>query len=213
MHMQHIAKMLDQVQVSKGQAPPALKPLEIGATTELAKALADKKLPAAGAPALMGTLKYIFMLIGLRPVNFPQGIEIDFLVQYILKNFAGHTNQEIRLAFDLAVAGRLSLDLRDVNCYENFSVAYFARIMQAYIAWARETYTLLPDKRPLKTRTAEEEAVWRLDLNLGFALYLLKQVNKFPCKLKMNRHENKEDGEHERGGVPEVPPKDHTGSG
>lgn len=189
--MQHIANLLEQVQPSKGPALPASKRLEIGETTELAKALKDKKLPVAGDQALVSSLKYIFMLIGLRPHNFPVDLEIDFLVQYILKNFAGHTNAEIRLAFDLAVAGRLQLDPRELSCYENFSVAYFARIMMAYVAWARETYKLLPDqaKAPKAYRTPAQEADWQLDLKMQLAHYLLKEVNKFPCKLKLRRDE------------------------
>lgn len=189
--MQHIARLLQQVQPSKEPARPASKPLEIGETTELARALTDKKLPAAGDAALISSLKYVFMLIGLRPQNFPVDLEVDFLVQYILKNFAGHTNAEIRLAFDLAVAGRLPLDARELSCYENFSVAYFGRIMTAYRIWAGETHKSLPDKvkEPKQYRTAAQEADWQLDLKLQWAHYLLKEINRFPCKLKLRRDE------------------------
>ena len=189
--MHHINNLL-QGAVRPGSpaaAPPESRPLEIGATRELATALADKKLPAAGLAGLEATLRYIFMLLGLRPQNYPVGLEADFLTQYIVKNFASHTNAEVRLAFDLAVAGRLALDAREVSCYENFSVAYFARIMQAYIAWARETYQLLPDKRPVPRRTPEQEASWHLDIKLGWAFHCLKEINKFPCKLKLSTRE------------------------
>jgi hypothetical protein len=131
------------------------------------------------------------MLIGLRPQNFPMELEVDFLVQYILKNFAQHTNAEIRLAFDLAIAGRLDLDPKEVPCYENFHAGYFGRIMTAYVGWAKQTYKLLPDKsKPAKEyRAAQQEADWQLDLRLQWAHYLLKQVNKFPCMLNLRRRE------------------------
>lgn len=161
-------------------------PLEIGNTRELATALAEKKLAVAGYEAVTAALRYVFMVIGLRPQNLPTGLDKDFIHAFILKNFGHVTAAEVRLAFDLAMTGRLDLDPRDLSCYENFTVAYFGRIMVAYAAWARETYKLLPDKvPPAKKRTAAEEAAWKLDLNLGFALYLLNQVNKLPCRVAM----------------------------
>lgn len=125
------------------------------------------------------------MLIGLRAHHLPVGLDMDFLTQFILKNFAAHTNAEIRLAFDLAVAGRLAIEPRDVSCYDVFSPAYFGRIMSAYVAWARETHKLLPDHRPARHRTAEQQAAFDLDVKLGWAFHCLQEINRFPCKLHL----------------------------
>lgn len=171
---------------SQVSAPPASTRLEIGNTKELATALAEPKLAVAGRDAISAALRYVFMCIGLRPQNLPVDLDKDFIHAFILKNFGDFTGAEVRLAFDLAMSGRLDLDPRDLSCYENFTVAYFGRIMASYRTWARETFKQLPDKTPKpKKRTPAEEAAWRLDLNLGYALYLLKDVNKFPCKLPL----------------------------
>lgn len=71
----------------------------------------------------------------------PTQEEFDFLKIFILRNYPGHTVDEIRLAFDLAIAGKLDVDAK---CYENFSCEYFGRIMTAYRKWASNEAKNLP---------------------------------------------------------------------
>jgi len=97
------------------------------------------------------------------------------LIQFIQKNYGGHTPDEIRLAFDLAVSGEL--DVEDVKCYENFSPLYFAQIMNAYRIWARHKHKEIKPKP--KELTAEE----KLNIELEYAAYLQKQVDKWPTKI------------------------------
>jgi len=112
------------------------------------------------------------VLVGIKAHNVPNDREKAVLLQFIQNNYGGHTPAEIRLAFDLAVAGEL--DVEDVKCYENFSPLYFASIMNAYRKWARPRYGEI--RPPEKELTADE----KLDIELAFAAYQQKQVNKWP---------------------------------
>lgn len=76
--------------------------------------------------------------VGLRGKNFPNGVAKSLLLDHIYTNYGNHTPDEIRLAFNLSVAGKLQVD--DVNCYENFSCLYFSKIMNAYRVWAQQVH-------------------------------------------------------------------------
>lgn len=127
-------------------------------------------------------LRYIFILIGLKAQNYPADVEKQLLHAYIYKNYGGHTPGEIRLAFEMAIQNKLSLRPEDVTCYENFSIAYFSRIMEAYREWAKEQIKQLPApaEKPRELKPME-----KVDINLIWALKLLNEINKFPCKVKL----------------------------
>ena len=83
------------------------------------------------------------VLVGLRGNNMPTEEEKFVLLNFIRSNFGNQTPEEIKLAFELAVSGKLGIDAK---CYENFSCEYFGRIMKAYIDYARqETITVLKE--------------------------------------------------------------------
>lgn len=125
-------------------------------------------------------LRYVFMLVGLRAQNYPTGIEKQLLHAYIFKNYGGHTPAEIRLAFEMALQNKLSLRPEDVTCYENFSIAYFSRIMEAYREWAREQIKQLPPPEEKPRQLTKKE---KLDINLVWALKCLNEINKLPCRI------------------------------
>lgn len=80
------------------------------------------------------------VLVGLRSNNMPSEEEKFVLLNFIRSNFGNQTPEEIKLAFEWAVSGKLNIDAK---CYENFSCEYFGRIMKAYIDYARqETITV-----------------------------------------------------------------------
>ena len=85
-------------------------------------------------------LRYAMVLVGLRSNNMPSEEEKFVLLNFIRSNFGNQTPEEIKLAFEWAVSGKLNIDAK---CYENFSCEYFGRIMKAYIDYARqETITV-----------------------------------------------------------------------
>lgn len=84
-----------------------------------------------------GALRYAMLLVGLKAQNLPSEKEKEVLVSFILDKYGYHTAEEIKLAFDMAVAGELTVD---PVCYENFSPIYFAKIMNAYRAWVESEH-------------------------------------------------------------------------
>ena len=92
--------------------------------------------------------------LGIRANNIPNEDEKAVLIDHILANFGGNRVDEIKLAFDMAIAGKLGIE--DVNCYENFSCAYFSKIMNAYRFWAVDA---------IKTAVQEVEAPQRIFSN------------------------------------------------
>lgn len=128
---------------------------------------------------LKESLRQIFFLIGLREEQIPADEEKGFLIQYIVENYGGHTPDELKLAFKMAIQGRLKIDYKEVKCYGIFSPMYFTSILDAYREWAREQIKLLP--APIKQR--ELTIMEKVDINLIWALKLLNEVNKLPVKI------------------------------
>lgn len=98
------------------------------------------KIKIAPLDDLRVVLRYAMVKIGLRSENWPKAEEKTMLFQHIIENYGNHTCEEIRLAFDMAIAGKLNVD---PVCYENFSCLYFSQVMNAYRAWSAEIYKQL----------------------------------------------------------------------
>lgn len=118
--------------------------------------------------ALKEALRQIFFLIGLRTEQIPADEEKGFLLQYIAENYGGHTADEVRLAFKMAIQGKLKLDYKEVKCYGIFSPMYFTVIMDAYREWGREQAEKLARNEPERIVTEAEKR--RIDL--AYAGYL-----------------------------------------
>lgn len=82
-------------------------------------------------------LRYAMIKVGLRAQNFPTDEEKEILIAHVVQNFGYHTTEEVKLAFDMAISGKLELD--EVKCYENFSCLYLSQIMVGYRVWATQT--------------------------------------------------------------------------
>lgn len=116
----------------------------------LAAVLQDERIAKCSSDEpLRQALRYAMIIVGLRADNFPQEEEKRVLLQFIAQNYGGHTPSEIKLAFDMAVTGKLNLDKKEVICYENFSVLYFSQVMNAYREWSRQAYAHIRAKEEL----------------------------------------------------------------
>jgi hypothetical protein len=103
----------------------------------------------------------------------PTDEEKYVLLAFIKSNYGNQTPEEIAIAFEYAVAGKLNTDCK---CYENFSCEYFGRIMNAYIEYARQETKLV--KRP----EIEEKKPVPSDAELkDLAIY---NVNAYVAKIK-----------------------------
>jgi hypothetical protein len=104
-------------------------PLKISEEEKFEIARASRKIKNASEEEIRQALRYVMVKIGLRAANFPSGIEKQLLIMHVFENFGENRIDEIRLAFDWGIEGRLD---EDINCFENFSCLYFTKIMRAY---------------------------------------------------------------------------------
>lgn len=118
---------------------------------------------------LKEALRQVFFLIGLRAEQIPTDEEKSFLIQYIAENYGGHSADEIKLAFKMAIQGKLKIDNRDVKCYGIFSPIYFTTIMDAYRIWASEQADRVARKSAPIQIVSEVE---KRKIDLAYAGYL-----------------------------------------
>jgi len=175
----HQLNELLKVQIGLAPAMPVSKPSPNGEVAKFQTALTDQRIcNLTDIEPLKQALRYAMVLVGIKANNVPNDREKSVLLQFIVNNYGGHTPSEIRLAFDLAISG--DLDVEDVKCYENFSPLYFASIMNAYRKWARPKHGEI---KPIEKELTPDE---KLDIELQYAAYLQKQVNKWPRKYPSN---------------------------
>lgn len=135
-----------------------LMPLKNFEETQFVEVLKSKLIKESSIEDLKKSLRMVMLKVGLRANNIPDGEEKLILINHVIENFGGNTVDEIKLAFDMAIAGKLNLD--DVKCYENFSCMYFSMIMGAYRKWAAQVYRQVEPKvikpPPQKILTQQE---------------------------------------------------------
>lgn len=155
--------------------PPVLRPPVSG---ELEIALVSILIRNAPIEKIKEVLRLVMIKIGLRAQNWPTDEEKLVLIEHIVNNYGGHTLQEVKLAFDMAIADKLEVE---VNSFENFSCLYFSSVMNAYRQWARQEVKHLPDSTQkelpppenLEEMTDEEYVqmvyrTWLVRKNLGY---------------------------------------------
>jgi hypothetical protein len=165
---------LKQEETRLNQAPAKQESRELKTGNPLVVALQSPKIITATAEDISQALRYVMVKVGLRATNFPNALEKEILLKHIQENYGGHTVAEIRLAFEMAIAGKLEVD---ANCYENFSCLYFSNVMNAYRKWAKEEY-----KESVREEGREKE-VDRVTIDLEYAFYKQKLINKLPVRV------------------------------
>ena len=120
------------------RAQPEWKPLKTGNAEAdiIMQARSTQTLRVRHEEDLKQVLRYSMVLVGLRGNNMPTEEEKFVLINFIKTNFGNLTPEEIKLAFEWAVSGKLGIDAK---CYENFSCEYFGRIAKAYIDYSRQS--------------------------------------------------------------------------
>lgn len=129
---------------------------------------------------LKQVLRYAMVLVGLRGNNMPTDEEKFVLLNFIRSNFGNQTPEEIRLAFDLAMSGKFSIDAK---CYENFSCEYFGRIMKAYIEYSRQE---------TKSVKKEPEIISPPPTDHQIKAMAIETINFYADKIKEGRDNKKE---------------------
>lgn len=104
-----------------------------------------KIIASCSVEEIKQVLRLVIIKVGVREQNWPNDIEKLLLIEHLVSNFGGNRLEEIKLAFDMAINGRLDVE---VNCFENFSVLYITKILNAYRFWAEEQYRVIEPKLP-----------------------------------------------------------------
>lgn len=142
--MEPLSHLLPAVTGSSAQANQELTQLKTGEESLFIDALRYAPIKKAHEDLIKEALRYAMVKIGLRSQNWPQDEEKSLLINHIRREYGNHTVAEIRLAFDMAISGKLDfLSGESVNCYENFSCLYFSSIMNAYRKWAAQVHCQL----------------------------------------------------------------------
>lgn len=149
METDKIMAVVNQLTVNKEERQlTEWKPCVTGEEKEFTKALQYNPINKSTVDELKQVLKLVILKVGVRANNLPNDIEKAVLIEHIINQYGKHTPAEIRLAFDMAISGKLELDEKEVVCYENFSCLYFSKIMNAYRSWAKETHNQLKMEQP-----------------------------------------------------------------
>ena len=83
-------------------------------------------------------------MIGLRPQHFPSPEEDLFIFNYLRINYGHKTLDELYLAFDLAIKGTTEVDCK---VYDQFSIEYLVRIMNAFRIYSNNLIKEMPQKK------------------------------------------------------------------
>ena len=124
---------------------------------ELFEAVKGRALMYGSLEELTKALKVVMLKVGLSVQNLPNEAETAVLIDHILNNYGKHTVAEIRLAFSMAISGRLNIEERNISCYGNFSCLYFSSIMNAYRDWAKVNYKHEHDTKKVQKIYSDEE--------------------------------------------------------
>ena len=157
-----------QVQTQKEQVPTEWKPCVTGEEDAFTKALQQQPINKSTVEDLKQVLKLAMIKVGIRANNLPNDVEKGVLIEHIITHYGNHTPMEVKLAFDMAISGKLDLEEKEVTAYENFSCLYFSKIMNAYRVWARQTHSQLKKDYPKMiaekfTLDDEEKAEWMME--------------------------------------------------
>jgi len=75
------------------------------------------------------SLRYVFALIGLKAENLPTDVQKIVLLEFIQTELKHFTPEELKLAFRMAVAGELNVE---ISHFQNFNAMYLSNVMNAY---------------------------------------------------------------------------------
>lgn len=131
------------------------KPYGSGNAIAIQQAQSTHSLRVRNEEDIKEVLRYSMLLVGLRGNNLPTEEEKFVLTNFVRSNFGNQTPEEIKIAFEMAVSGKLQVDAK---CYENFSCEYFGRIMNAYLEFARQEIKNLPKPiEQVKEKPSDQE--------------------------------------------------------
>lgn len=101
-------------------------------------------------------LRYVFVLIGLKPEQFPTELEKAVLIQFIFSNYSSLAVDEIKIAFELGVKGELN-EPKLMEHFGNFSSMYFAKVIEAYKNYRNKVAKIINEVQALEQAKIRKE--------------------------------------------------------
>lgn len=140
------------------------------------------KLEECTDAELSGELFKIYNIIGLRVQHYPSELQDQLIFRYIREKYGHKFKAELFHAFELGLFGKLDID--DINPYDQFSVAYLVKVMEAYRKYCnsliinhtqKEEMKELPGAKMTKQQMQEELDYYKgkSDLSIFFVPYYL----------------------------------------
>ncbi len=147
------------------QVPQGNKPVE---TTDFnlkraENALKEKLIMDCLEEEVKDKLLLIYSMVGLRVTHYPQGQEKEDIHNYLRLKYGQKTLSELVLSFDLAISNELEIEPDDVKVYDQFTIAYLARIMSAYKVWLYKVYQNWKTKKDYPKMIEEQKILTRED--------------------------------------------------
>lgn len=119
-----------------------------------------------------GVMDFIMRDMGVRTT--PDTYSRVRMSQFIVRRYSDLSLSELKLAFELAVIGELNVDEKDVKHYNDFSILYVSRILNAYKTKRRESIhnvTLALPQPEIKPTQEEIEKIHTQFINVICNLY------------------------------------------
>ncbi len=111
--------------------------------------------------AVTQALAYVVALIGLQKEFLPTGAQRAVLIDFVKLKLANYTANEIKIAFQMAIAGDFKVDL---ECYGQFSSKYLMSIFNAYLEHRNKiALELEREKKKLESIVDPEEEQRKID--------------------------------------------------
>ena len=161
------------------RVPQEWKPYETGSAVTILNAQSKIPIRRRSEEDIKEVLRYVMVLVGLRGINMPTDEEKYVLLNFIRLNFGNQTPEEIRLAFEYAIAGKFEIDAK---CYENFSCEYFGRIMKAYIDFSRNEVKVKPKEIEEAKPVPSDEELKKQAIEI---------LNNYADQIKVSKESNK----------------------
>ena len=100
------------------------------------------------------SLRYIFVLIGLKPDQIPDDIQKAVLLDYIKNKLANYTPEDLKIAFQMAVNNEFESEL---NHFGLFSPKYLSRVFNKYLEHRNAIAKKVFEEKSRKDQELEEK--------------------------------------------------------
>lgn len=95
----------------------------------------EPNLASSSIEDVKSALRYALMKVGIKNNQLPDDFEKAILIEHVRQHYKFLSVSDIRIAFDLASAGKLD---EDANAYGIFSCVYLSKILNSYLRWVSE---------------------------------------------------------------------------